>query len=590
MFAEQIPTASYCSEKIKEIFKQFIEGDELMQPDVPIDYIIPPERDCARYKMHKYWAGKPWYVVSEYINHYTKEGEIVLDPFCGSGVVGCEALISRRKVILNDINPVAAFIAGNTCRSPIDIGKFQEEFEGIKLNVKDEIMDMYKLQESCEVCGNHLYAKHVIRGPATMGKWIVEGRCPNGHGRDGRVRRCLSDEEKAEIAKIESRKPPFWFPEDEFPDGREIMRLKNAGITRAHELFTSRNLTALSILYHEIQRITDSVIRELMFLAFSNTVLHVSKLKSEQLRPMSANSYYCMDDWIEENVWQRFENRVYWHWGVYEGKKETNLLIGDYYRAAHDFREMLSDKTFLLFSGPAQNLSAVPDSSIDYCFTDPPYGGSIQYSELTLLWRYWLKMKSDFIHDEIIVNDFQSKKEQDFEHMLKAAFAEIYRVLRPGRWLSVTFNNRNPRIWIALLKACEDAGFDRVNVIPQKPVGKSFVQSWTGNSLKRDLVINFRKPDNHKTHVVRERNSDDVDVENIIISSTKDYLSKKEKASLSELFEEAIMKWMNQTRTICKKHVFDMEVVDSCLKNQPQFLRIEDASGIFYCFVNNEKA
>lgn len=358
-----------------------------MQPDVPIDYIIPPKKDRARYKMHKYWAGKPWYVVSEYINHYTKEGEMVLDPFCGSGVVGCEALISRRKVVLNDINPVATFIAENICRSPIDLGKFQEEFEGIKLSVRDVIMDMYKLRESCKVCGNPLYAKHVVRGPATRGEWVVEGRCPNGHDRDGRVRRLLSDEEKAEIAKIESQKPPFWFPKDELPDGREIMRLKNAGITRAHELFTGRNLSALSIIHHEIQKITDCDIRELMFLAFSNTVLHVSKLKSEELRPMSANSYYCMDDWIEENVWQRFENRVYWHWGVYEGKKETNLLIGDYYREAHDFREMLTDKTFMLLRGPAQNLHTVPDSSIDYCFTDPPYGGSIQYSELTLLWR-----------------------------------------------------------------------------------------------------------------------------------------------------------------------------------------------------------
>ena len=92
-----------------------------MSVDTPIDYAVPSEKDCARYKMHKYWAAKPWYVVSEYIRHFSKEGEIVLDPFCGSGVVGCEALINRRKVVLNDLNPMATFIAKNICRSPINL-------------------------------------------------------------------------------------------------------------------------------------------------------------------------------------------------------------------------------------------------------------------------------------------------------------------------------------------------------------------------------------------------------------------------------------------------------------------------------------
>ena len=100
-----------------------------MSIDKPIDYTVSPKKDCARYKMHKYWAAKPWYVVAEYIRHFTCEGEIVMDPFCGSGVVGCEALINRRKAVLNDLNPMATFIALNLCRSPVDMDKFKEEFE-----------------------------------------------------------------------------------------------------------------------------------------------------------------------------------------------------------------------------------------------------------------------------------------------------------------------------------------------------------------------------------------------------------------------------------------------------------------------------
>ena len=94
---------------------------------------------------------------------------------------------------------------------------------------------------------------------------------------------------------------------------------------------------------------------------------------------MSANSYYCMNDWIEENVWQRFENRVKWHWG-YLKARETNQLIGKYFKPAQSFDEMTSGKTFMISNGPAQNLSKIPDESIDYCLD--PYGGSINILSL----------------------------------------------------------------------------------------------------------------------------------------------------------------------------------------------------------------
>ena len=303
-----------------------------MSIDKPIDYTVSPKKDCARYKMHKYWAAKPWYVVAEYIRHFTCEGEIVMDPFCGSGVVGCEALINRRKAVLNDLNPMATFIALNLCRSPVDMDKFKEEFTKIQAELKDPIMDMYRLSEPCPKCGKALYAKHLVRGPSLEGQWVVEARCAGNHGRSGHIRRLLTSKEKVAIKLIEDREISYWFPQNEFPDGREIMRLKNAGITKTDGLFTRRNLLALSMIYEKIQEVTDIHIKELMLMAFSNTLLHASKLKSENLRPMSANSYYCMDDWIEENVWQRFENRVKWHWGVFEGKRETNQLIGNYFK------------------------------------------------------------------------------------------------------------------------------------------------------------------------------------------------------------------------------------------------------------------
>lgn len=556
----------------------------------PIDHIIPPKKDKACCKMHKYWASKPWYVVREYIDHFTEKGDIVLDPFCGSGVVGVEALSSKRRVVLNDLNPMAIFITENTCCSPVDLKAFWQEFLKIKKNVEEDIMSLYLLEKSCKVCGSPVYAKHVLRGPALNGNWIVEGRCLKKHGRSGHIRRYLTNNEKKYIDYIESNEIPYWYPNTVFPVGKETMRLKKAGINRVSELFTRRNLIALSILLENIRKIEHQIIRNLMLLAFSNSVLHVSKLKSEKLRPMSANSYYCMEDWIEENVWMRFKNRVMWHWGVIQGKRETNFRIGNFYRPAKNFEELHKNRTFYLLNKPAQDLKEIPDESIDYCFTDPPYGGSIQYMELTFLWRAWLGMEDANINEEITINKYQQKENRDFKDMLSEAFYEIYRVLKPGNWLSVTFNNRDLKVWHALIKSCQEAGFELINIVPQSPVGNSFVQSRSSKSLKRDLIINFRKRKSKRVLKKYENNisKKNISKDDIVIKVAREYLAKNKEATLSELFEAITIAWINAaTRDFANKDIknltFDMDYVYNVLSSKKEFCQtVKKGIIIFY--------
>ncbi len=42
-------------------------------------------------------------------------------------------------------------------------------------------------------------------------------------------------------------------------------------------------------------------------------------------------------------------------------------------------------------------MKKMPEGSIDYIFTDPPYDASIQYGELSYMWVSWLKMNSDYL-------------------------------------------------------------------------------------------------------------------------------------------------------------------------------------------------
>src|SRR3989344_2051030 len=107
-----------------------------------IDYATVAKPHTSMYLMHKYWARKPHNVVSEYIQNYTKEGDIVLDPFCGSGPAPIEAIKIGRKGIGVDLNPTSMFITRMTA-IPADISQIKESFEEIKANCMNDINELY---------------------------------------------------------------------------------------------------------------------------------------------------------------------------------------------------------------------------------------------------------------------------------------------------------------------------------------------------------------------------------------------------------------------------------------------------------------
>ncbi len=68
------------------------------------------------YVWHKYWSRKTWNVVGEFIKCYTREQEVVFDPFAGSGVVAVEAVRNGRRAIVCDLNPSASMITEDRFR------------------------------------------------------------------------------------------------------------------------------------------------------------------------------------------------------------------------------------------------------------------------------------------------------------------------------------------------------------------------------------------------------------------------------------------------------------------------------------------
>src|SRR6266496_5783935 len=87
----------------------------------PILAAIPANRqdDARHYGVHPYFTRRPANVVRAYIERYSEAGDVVLDPFGGTGVTAIEAFLLGRHAIQNDLNPFANFIARNIAETTL---------------------------------------------------------------------------------------------------------------------------------------------------------------------------------------------------------------------------------------------------------------------------------------------------------------------------------------------------------------------------------------------------------------------------------------------------------------------------------------
>ena len=508
-----------------------------------IDHAISSQAHTQMYLMHKYWARKPHNVVGEYIRHYSKKGEIVLDPFVGSGVTAIEALKCGRKAIAIDLDPISTFITRMTL-IPVDLKDFRNAFEQIKKTAKSQVESLY--QDKCPKCGKKANVLATVWHRDDNKPLEMRLSCPNCKKR---LKRKPSLDDSKRLSNIENMKIPYWYPKDSlrYSNGQDFMKKEVIG--DIPNLFTRRNLIALSIIWHEIESIADAKVRDLMKFTFTSRVHLASKMcpvakpsARSHWSELSATSFWALQSyWVppifmESNVWMLFESGVTGKQGILKGKEEANKQI-EYYREAKSFSDLKDDCNVLISTQSALNLKESPariqNESVDYVFTDPPYGGSVQYGELSALWLSWLKGEENdprFIFkfdEEITINDAQ-KKDFDYYHkMLKASFEQIYDVLKYGKWLTVTFHNTDIKIYNSIIKAVVLAGFDLEKVIYQPPArtsAKGLLQPY--GSAVGDYYIRFRKPEK-KEKLLSETEIDKERYERIIVGTVKHIIAER---------------------------------------------------------------
>ena len=436
------------------------------------------------YKAHTYHTKVPWEALVPYLQHYLPEGGIVLDCFAGSGMTGIAAqkAISESEsfhMVLQVLSPTATFIANNTLRPRASKKEFKLASDNILKEAERILGDLWVFKESmdsprecdvayfiwsealiCPNCGEEttLWDTGYQDNPK-----VDRLRCPGCGFNDkrtryerkvetyfddylskarkrikrvpvavslkkgrSRIKRNLDGDERVEA--IPTRKGIAPHPST----GRIILDRNGEwgvlyrsgyhfGIQYIHDFFTLRSWETLSWLWEYIQNFEHSIRSILLF--WITSCLNKSSLlmayNQDGIGRVMKGNLYIGSVTQEMNPLHLL--------GISQGD------IGRFLDSEDSSTHRLSG--LIIDTSSSANIR-LPDNSVDYSLIDPPFGGVVPFVELNYLWESFLHIHSQE-NDELTVNSVRGISENDYATTIQKCFGEIYRVLKPGRWLTV---------------------------------------------------------------------------------------------------------------------------------------------------------
>lgn len=269
--------------------------------------------------------------------------------------------------------------------------------------------------------------------------------------------------------------PTTRFPLDEMYHGS---RLGPKGFTHVHHMFLPRATHALATLWSWAQEVNDTRLRNALLFFVEQAIWGMSVLARyapthySQVNQYLNGVFYVGSQIVEVSPWY-----------ILDGKLE---------RIAKSFQPMPSTlNDVVITTGDCGHLP-VPDDTVDYVFTDPPFGGNIFYADLNFLVEAWHGILTD-VGPEAIVDAPKSKSTHVYQELMRRCFEEYHRVLKPGRWMTVVFSNSSEAIWQAIQEAIGRAGFVVDDAYTLDKQQGSYRQV-TSSAVKQDLVISAYKP------------------------------------------------------------------------------------------------
>ncbi len=197
---------------------------------------------------------------------------------------------------------------------------------------------------------------------------------------------------------------------------------------------------------------------------------------------------------------------------------------------------------FQAYQGSATDLHRIRDESVDYVYTDPPYGAKIQYLDLSTMWLAWLDLEITQAdrEQEIIEGGRLQKTKEDYGNLIGQSIGELYRAKKFDRWLSFVFNDKNPHYWHTIVETAEKAGFEYMGAVPQSNSKVSFKKRQHPSTvLSGQLIINFRKARSPRAIMKVDLGDDATD---LILETAEGVIAERDGATIEEINSELIIK------------------------------------------------
>jgi len=441
--------------------------------------------------------------------------------------------IGVRRTVLNDLSPVASFISHNY-NNPLNIKKFATEATQILEELRENLGWMYQTKHingvfcwidfviwsevfTCPDCGSEInFIEEALDADSQNVR--KEFPCPSCFSiltkrRMERVFETYIDQATNKMHKRVKYKPlkihyrfsgkkytktpdlydfeilrkvdnitwPKGIPTNEFPISKMYhgSRIKPKGFFSAHHFFFRRPLEALSYLWEKANIQTDKRTSQALYFFFEQAITSMNVQNRFGPKKYSQSNgalplvYYIPSQIAEVSPWY--------------------ILNGKLKRLIKVFQNLPSKYGSTLISTCSTSSNTFVDSSLDYIFTDPPFGANIFYSDLNLIIESWYRVFTNSI-DEAVIDKFKKKELSEYHDLMLSCFKKYNKALKPGRWITVEFSNSSAAVWNVIQSTLQEAGFIVANVSSLDKKQGSYRAVTTTTAVKQDLVISAYKP------------------------------------------------------------------------------------------------
>lgn len=438
-----------------------------------------------------------------------------------------------RKSIISDLSPIASFIAHNY-NTPINLINFEREIKKIIEDFNQEYGWMYQTHHSNGKLGkiNFVVWSEMLRCPNCQHEFVFsnelfdkiekriidENNCKNCNSlitkescdlvmetyKDkatgeliARPKRVLylinysmgkqrfekipDENDYKLLRRIEDLDIPDTVPIFKLPDIQmaKVGRVKTTNITHIHHFFLHRELITLSFFWKRAKEIKDTRVSNFLLFTIEQMIWGFSVLNR-----------YSPSHFSQVN---RYLSGVFYVASHLSEVSPNYLLDGKIKRIIQAFNKYKITKGEVLIGTTDCASIHLKSNSIDYIFTDPPFGENIYYSDLNLLIEGWHKILTNY-KNEAIIDKARKKGVLEYQLLMEKCFLKYYDVLKPGKWMTVEFSNTSAAVWNGIQTAIKKAGFVIANVSALDKQQGTFQAVNSPTAVKQDLVISSYKP------------------------------------------------------------------------------------------------